>query len=61
MAVFFWYATSCFAFWKIGKRDGVLTERKENAERRSDVISYASSVRNNADIDGLRKKYKISK
>ena len=59
--LFFWYLLSCFTFWKMGKNNGILNERKENAEKRSKVVSFASSVRNSADIDGLRKKYKISR
>lgn len=59
-AIIVWYIISCFAIWKLGKRDGVLNERKENAERRIDSVASALAVRRNADLDRLRKRYKIS-
>lgn len=60
LGVFAGFVIGCFTFWKLGKRNGVLEERKENAEKRSDVVSSALDVRRNADLDGLRKRYKIS-
>ena len=54
------FILGCFTFWKIGKHEGVLEERKENAEKRCDAVSSALSIRNNADIGKLRKRYKIS-
>lgn len=56
---FIGFVIGCFTFWRLGKREGVLEERKENAENRSDLVSSALDIRNNADIDGLRSKYKI--
>lgn len=58
-AVFVGFVGGCFTFWRLGKREGVLEERKENAENRSDVVSSAMDIRNNYDLDRLRKKYKI--
>ena len=54
------YIIGFFMSWKIGKKVGKLEERAENAEKRFDDVSNALAVRSNADIDELRKRYKIS-
>lgn len=43
-----------FMAYFMGKKD----ERLDVVEKRAVAISNASSIRTNADIDGLRKKYK---
>lgn len=56
----FGFIIGCFTFWKLGKKHGVLEERKESEERHLANINNALSIRNNSDIDELRKRYKIS-
>ena len=60
--VFAWIV-SLFTFWKLGEKNGKDKEKISNLQKSEKTLAKAIDLRNNvdADIDGVRKKWKRSK
>lgn len=54
------FVIGCFTFWRLGKKQGTLEEKRENDTRYIKDVNRALSIRNGSDIGELRNKYKIS-